>query len=51
MYALIQGRYASMYELKEVYNLDEALMLYDLISMQKDIERMKMESDAAEGGG
>ena len=40
-----------MYELKEVYNLDEALMLYDLVSMQNDIERMRMEKDPAEGGG
>lgn len=51
MYTLIQGHYASMYELKEVYNLDEALMLYDLVSMQNDIERMRMEKDSAEGGG
>ena len=33
-----------MYELKEVYNLDEALMLYDIIAMQNDIERMEMEN-------
>ena len=48
MYCLIQGHYASMYELKEVYNLDEALMLYDIIAMQNDIERMEMENARSE---
>jgi hypothetical protein len=37
-----------MYELKEVYNLDEALMLYDIIAMQNDIERMEMENARSE---
>lgn len=48
MYSLIQGHYASMQELKEVYNLDEALMLYDIITMQNDIERMEMENARSE---
>ena len=48
MYSLIQGHSASMYELKEVYNLDEALMLYDIIAMQNDIERMEMENARSE---
>lgn len=30
---------ASMYELKEVYTLDEALKLYALYEMELDVER------------
>lgn len=30
-----------MTELKEVYNLDEALKLYDLMMMERDIEYLK----------
>ena len=48
MYSLIQGHYASMYELKEVDNLDEARLLYDIIAMQNDIERMEMENARSE---
>lgn len=42
MYTLIREHAASMAELKETYTLDEALKLYDLIVMQRDIERMMM---------
>lgn len=33
---------ASMYELKTVYTLDEALKLYALMEMSNDIESMQM---------
>lgn len=39
MYILIKARMASMYELQEVYTLDEALKLYALYEMELDIER------------
>lgn len=39
MYALITGNLATMTELKYVYTLDEALKLYALNRMNKDIER------------
>lgn len=42
MYALIQNHMASMYELKTVYTLDEALKLYALMEMSNDIESMQM---------
>jgi len=32
---------ASMYELKEVYTLDEALKLYALYEMELDVEKGK----------
>ena len=38
MYVLIKARLASMQELKEVYTLDEALKLYALFEMERDIE-------------
>lgn len=50
MFSLVQGRYASMWELKNSYNLDEALMLYDLVRMQNDIERIAMNRQRQEGG-
>nr|DAG11249.1 MAG TPA: hypothetical protein [Caudoviricetes sp.] len=50
MFSLIQGRYASMWELKNAYNLDEALTLYDLVRMQNDIERISMKRMNEEGG-
>jgi len=37
-----------MYELKNVYTLDEALKLYALYEMDKDIE--KMQADELKGG-
>ncbi len=42
---------ASMFELKEVYTLDEALKLYTLYQMQLDIEYMRtMELDSSVNG-
>jgi hypothetical protein len=38
-YILIKARVASMYELKNVYTLDEALKLYSLYQMGIDIEK------------
>ena len=43
MYVLIKDRIASMYEMKNVYTLDEALRLYALYRMEKDIEACKAE--------
>ena len=42
MYTLIKARYASMFELKEYYTLDEALKLYALFEMENDIREAKM---------
>lgn len=39
MYILIKARLVSMYELQEVYTLDEALKLYALYEMELDIEK------------
>ena len=39
MYILIKARLASMWELKNVYTLDEALKLYALYDMELDIEK------------
>lgn len=38
MYILIKARLATMSELKSCYTLDEALKLYALYNMDKDIE-------------
>ena len=43
MYILINAGRASMYELKNVYTLDEALKLYALYQMETDIERGRAE--------
>lgn len=43
MYSLVSARVASMTELKNVYTLDEALKLYALYQMGKDIERGQAE--------
>lgn len=43
MYSLIKAKLASMWELKHVYTLDEALKLYALYSMELDIERCRMD--------
>lgn len=40
-YILIKARLASMYELQEVYTLDEALKLYALYEMELDIEKAR----------
>lgn len=50
MYVLIKERVATMWELKNVYTLGEALKLHALVQMEKDIERchsedMRNESD------
>lgn len=42
MYILIKAGLASMFELKNVYTLDEALKLYALYEMQVDIENWRM---------
>lgn len=41
MYILIKEGLASMYELKNVYTLGEALKLYALFKMDSDIQRGK----------
>jgi len=38
MYTLIKARLASMEELKSSYTLDEALKLYALYQMDRDVE-------------
>jgi hypothetical protein len=43
MYVLIKARVASMWELKNCYTLDEALKLYALYSMDRDIEAAQAE--------
>lgn len=39
MYSLIKAKLATMTELKTTYTLDEALKLYALYEMERDIER------------
>lgn len=41
MYTLIKAGIASKMELEEYYTLDEALKLYALYRMDRDIERMQ----------
>ena len=43
MYLLIKAGLASKTELESVYTLDEALKLYSLYKMEKDIERAQPE--------
>lgn len=43
MYILIKARLASMYELQNIYTLDEALKLYALYEMELDIEKGRAE--------
>lgn len=50
MYALIMDHSASMQELKYVYTLDEALMLYDLLEMRNDQQRIEYERQSEKGG-
>ena len=40
-YILIKAKLASMYELQNVYTLDEALKLYALYEMELDVEKGK----------
>lgn len=48
MYVLIKARLASMYELQNVYTLDEALKLYALYEMDCDVEKGMADDAAAE---
>ena len=43
MYVLIKEKVASMWELKNVYTLGEALKLHALVQMEKDVERCHSE--------
>lgn len=43
MYTLIKAQVASKFELETVYTMDEALKLYALYCMDKDIERIQAE--------
>lgn len=49
MYILIKARLASMYELQNVYTLDEALKLYALYEMEMDIENGRADEMKKEG--
>lgn len=52
MYALVNNGKASMWELKNVFTLDEALKLYALLDMELDVEAAKaaeMKEDARRG--
>ncbi len=51
MYILIKARLASMYELQNVYTLDEALKLYALYRMGLDIEKGRADDLKREGRG
>ncbi len=51
MYILIKARLASMYELQNVYTLDEALKLYALYRMELDIEKGRADDLKGEGRG
>ena len=50
MYTLIKAGLASKMELEEYYDLDEALKLYALYSMDKDIERAVLDERKKEMG-
>lgn len=50
MYTLIKARLASMEELKTSYTLDEALKLYALYQMDRDVESA-MHEDAKKDTG
>ena len=50
MYLLIKARLASMWELKNVYTLDEALKLYALFRMEQDVEAGRADDIAKEVG-
>lgn len=43
MYLLIKAQLASMWELKNVYTLDEALKLYALYRMERDVEMGRLD--------
>ena len=48
MYSLIKAKLATMWELKNVYTLDEALKLYALYCMELDVERCRADDAQAE---
>ena len=48
MYSLIKAKLATMWELKNVYTLDEALKLYALYCMELDVERCRADDAKAE---
>ncbi len=48
MYLLIKEHYATMWELKNCYTLNEALKLYALMRMQQDVEAGRAD-DIAKG--
>ncbi len=48
MYLLIKARMASMFELQEIYTLDQALKLFALYQMEKDIEQGRADEIAKE---
>lgn len=50
MFMLIREEKASMSELKSVYTLDEALLLYDMMRMQSDIERIDLKRQREKEG-
>ena len=50
MFTLIREGKASMSELKTVYTLDEALLLYDMMRMQSDIERIDLKRQREKEG-
>lgn len=49
MYILIKAKIASKFELEEYYTLDEALKLYALYQMDRDIERAKTKEGNRKG--
>lgn len=49
-YVLIKAGIASMYEMKEVYTLDEMLKLYALYQMQIDVENGRADEINRKGG-
>ena len=49
-YILIKAGIVSMYELQEVYTLDQMLKLYALYEMGLDIEQGRAEELKQEGG-
>lgn len=48
MYTLIKAQLATMYELKTVYTLDEALKLFALYRMDQDVEKGMADKARAE---
>lgn len=48
MFILIKDKVATMYELKNCYTLSEALKLFALVQMEKDIEMCRAEDMKAE---